>query len=78
MRKPDFYIFHISIAIFIGCTARFLYDLVRNPKDRFSCDMADVSFCFSFEPRYEKTSLRGFIPGQTQTRLCSHRGRLEA
>ena len=32
----------------------------------------------SFEPRREKTGLRGFRPGLTQTDLYSHRSRLEA
>ena len=27
---------------------------------------------FSYEPRHEKTGLRGFLPGLTQTRLYSH------
>ena len=31
-----------------------------------------------FEPRCEKTGLRGFRPGPTQTRLYSHRRWLEA
>ena len=31
-----------------------------------------------FEPRREKTGLRGFRPGLTQTRLYSHRRWLEA
>ena len=31
-----------------------------------------------FEPRCEKTGLRGFRPGPTQTGLCSHRKWLEA
>ena len=30
------------------------------------------------EPRYEKTGIRGFRPGLTQTGLCSHRIWLEA
>ena len=30
-----------------------------------------------FEPRSEKTGLRGFQPGPTQTGLCSHRIWLE-
>ena len=40
------------------------------------------SFCFplkirlKFEPRREKTGLRGFRPGPTQTDLYSHRSRL--
>ena len=32
----------------------------------------------SYEPRREKTGLRGFRPGLTQTGLYSHRSRLEA
>ena len=32
----------------------------------------------TFEPRCEKTGLRGFRPGPTQTGLCSHRIWLEA
>ena len=32
----------------------------------------------SFEPRSEKTGLRGFRPGPTQTGLYSHRRLLEA
>ena len=31
------------LAIFCGCTARFVSDLVRNPKGRFSCDTAYIS-----------------------------------
>ena len=31
-----------------------------------------------YEPRYEKTGLRGFRPGPTQTGLYSHRRWLEA
>ena len=31
----------------------------------------------TYEPRSEKTGLRGFRPGPTQTGLCSHRGWLE-
>ena len=30
-----------------------------------------------YEPRFEKTGLRGFRPGPTQTGLYSHRRRLE-
>ena len=32
----------------------------------------------SYEPRREKTGLRGFRPGLTQTNLYSHRKELEA
>ena len=31
-----------------------------------------------YEPRSEKTGLRGFRPGPIQTRLYSHRRRIEA
>ena len=31
-----------------------------------------------FKPRFEKTGLRGFRPGPTQTELYSHRRWLEA
>ena len=52
MRKPAFYIeiqslsflnskFY-ALAIFCGCTARFVSALVRNPKDRFSSDMSHL------------------------------------
>ena len=33
---------------------------------------------FIYEPRSEKTGLRGFRPGPTKTELCSHRRWLEA
>ena len=32
----------------------------------------------AYEPRSEKTGLRGFRPGPTQTGLYSHKRRLEA
>ena len=32
------------VAIFCGCTAWFVLDLVRNPEDRFSCDMAQLQY----------------------------------
>ena len=35
-------------------------------------------FQYTFEPRCEKTGLRGFRPGPTQTELCSHRRWLDA
>ena len=34
--------------------------------------------CFQYEPRREKICLRGFQPGQTQTKLYSHRRCLKA
>ena len=64
-------------------------DLVENTEDRFSRDEAHMSVLhwhtfayFSIktlvEPHCEKTGLRDFRPGLTQTRLCSHRRWLEA
>ena len=43
--------------------------------------LTDNCICFSivsYEPRCEKTGLRGFRPGPTQTGLYSHRRWLEA
>ena len=37
-----------------------------------------VASLAAYEPRCEKTGLRDFRPGQTQTGLCSHRRWLEA
>ena len=37
-----------------------------------------VYMSINFEPRFEKTGLRGFRPGLTQTGLYSHRRWLEA
>ena len=39
---------------------------------------SDQRLCCVYEPRCEKSGLRGFRPGQTQTELCSHRRLLEA
>ena len=56
-------------------------DLVGNPEDRFSHNEAQMSKDFagraSFQPRCEKTGLRGFRPDPTQTELYSHRIWLE-
>ena len=41
---PKFEISSLS-AIFIGCTAWFVTELVRNPEDRFSRDMAHFTQC---------------------------------
>ena len=37
-----------------------------------------TGFVSPYEPRCEKTGLRGFRPGLTQTGLCNHLIRLEA
>ena len=58
-------------------------DLVGNPEDRFSHDAAQKCISWGmpqtiYEPVHEKTNNLGFRPGPTQTRLYSHRSRLEA
>ena len=41
-----------SLSIFYGCTARFVWDLVVNHKDRFSCNMAQLCSSWScFQPK---------------------------
>ena len=47
---------------------------IINPEDRFSHNEAHIIY----EPHCEKTCLRGFPPGPTQTGLGSHRRWLEA
>ena len=42
------------------------------------CDTHYVNMPMQYEPRSEKTGLRGFRPGSIQTRLYSHRRWLEA
>ena len=58
-------------------------DLVGNPEDRFSRVAARIIYIFVWlqniiEPRREKTGLRGFRPGPTQTGLYKLRKELEA
>ena len=63
-------------------------DLVGNPEDRFSRVEAQLrlnieigaskSLKSTNEPRREKTGLRGFRPGPTQTGLYKLRKELEA
>ena len=58
-------------------------DLVGNPEDRFSQNEAQMghvmkNLLLAYEPRSEKTGLRGFQPGPTQTGLYSHKRWLEA
>ena len=42
------------------------------------CDVGDFRFYIPYEPRREKTGLRGFRPGPTQTGLYKLRKELEA
>ena len=55
-------------------TARININLATKPI-RLKTLIKDIN---TYEPRCEKTSLRGFQPGPTQTRLYSHRRWLEA
>ena len=50
------------LAIFCGCTDRFLSDLVGNPEDRFSQNEAqiEVSVPAQYEPRLKKPPFWGF------------------
>ena len=40
-----------------GCTARLALDLVGNPKDRFSCDAAQISRFLNGKQTYERLNL---------------------
>ena len=48
------------------------------PVGRFFYFNIELLSLWSFEPRCEKTGIRGFRPGPTQIGLCSHRRQLEA
>ena len=50
----------------------FLFDVVRGSPPPFF-----FFFFLTYEPRCEKTGLRGFLPGPAQTGLYSHRRWLE-
>ena len=47
-------------------------------KGSHQCYIEVIQVRFVFEPRSEKTGLRGFRPGPTQTGLYSHKRWLEA
>ena len=64
-----------------------MWDLVGNPEDKKNLKVCQITsneyqqLCFYgkltklslvYEPRSEKTGLRGFRPGHTQTGLCNH------
>ena len=42
------------LAIFCGCTARFVSDLFGNPEDRFSCDAAQIMYELGLADDVEK------------------------
>ena len=75
-----------ALAIFCGCTAWFVSDLVGNPEDRFSHVVAhlvnwDKFYQFSIKCMLlacRRMTICGFWPGLTQTRLDSHWRWLEA
>ena len=59
--------------------ARFLAFSIFKGTQYFTIYIMERTSCsVSVEPRCEKTGLRGFLPGPTQTGLYSHRRRLEA
>ena len=94
VRKPAFCICENKdadqlLAIFCGCTARFVWDLVGNVEDRISHNKAHFTkggnkMCyfpqrvFGIELHRKKTCLQSFLPGPTQTWLYNHRRWLEA
>ena len=51
--------------------------LMKIRETKRKCVMVTLKI-FIYEPRYEKTGLRGFGPGPTKTGLYSHRRWLEA
>ena len=51
------------LTIFFSCTARFMSDLIRNHKDRFCCDDAQIPL----KPCHEITCFRAFQAGNTPT-----------
>ena len=53
------------------------YDLILSHR-KFLYHMSKAQSLLIFEPRREKTSLRGFRPGATRIGLYSHRSRLDA
>ena len=74
LRKPTF--LHMPIfkplSIFYGCTAWFLSDLVENPEDRFSHDVAHMkimSRLLGIEQAMSKGKSRDKITGELVTRV---------
>ena len=58
---------------------RHVLELLGRGKDVvITWSSVDVTLRSTFEPRREKTGLRGFRPGPTQTDLYKHRKELEA
>ena len=46
----------------------------ETPKTGFLASRLNIACsCYTYEPRRQKTGLRGFRPGLTQTSLCSYR-----
>ena len=62
------------LSVYMGETVRSALILLENV---IAIDQSD-SCIKPYEPRREKTGLRGFRPGPTQTGLYSHRRWLEA
>ena len=65
VRKPAFCIFK-PLAIFCGCTARFVSDLVENPEDRFSQNEAHIII------KHKAQQISSLIQSQTSRVNSSH------
>ena len=57
---------------------RVLYSSDCNTWTYVGADLTDDVSATVFEPSFQKTNNLGFRPGQTQTRLYSHRSRIQA
>ena len=70
-------IYKVSINHSSGLTLAYFTAMSNLVKIAYCSDISRV-FTGLFEPRCEKTGLRGFRPGPTQSGLYSHRRCLEA
>ena len=71
-------IFELSSNIIISSTKSVFFICLKLTKNQAHAQKVFKISFFQNEPRYEKTGLRGFRPGPTQTGLYSHRRWLEA
>ena len=60
------------------CLVGYTIFLVESIPENYKFKLETVKQRYRYEPRYEKSGLRGFRPGPTQTGLYSNRKRLEA
>ena len=66
---------YVAWACFRNVLQAFMAFLVNSNVDD---SIKPIKLAWIYGARCEKYGLRGFRPGQTQTKLCSHRRRLEA